>query len=282
MKSYSNYDLYRHNTMHLHCIAKNVFEPECEKELVELIAEFYQQKRNYHLLGAGSNIILPPKTDVPIIMLTSFNKNITINDGIMEVGASVRVQHLIREAQKHSLGGIEYLFSVPCTVGGATVMNAGRGNGRQSIGNYVEKVRCFNTNNNQIETLNKEECDYSHRHSVFLKGGRIVLSSFFKLEEKSPEAIEAGINERKKYALENLDDRRPSSGSIFSKSYNPIMKRLMGVRIGQAEWSPKKNNWISNRGSAKNWQVRWLIGIACIIHRILFKPFHLEVEIWNK
>ena len=268
--------------MHLHCIAKDVFEPENEKELVELITQFYQQKKDYHLLGAGSNIILPSKTDVPIIMLTSVNKNITISNGIMEVGASVRVQHLIREAQKHGLGGIEYLFSVPCTVGGATVMNAGRGNGRQSIGNYVEKVRCFNTNNNQIETLNKEECDYSHRHSVFLKGGRIVLSSFLKLEEKSPVAIEAGINERKKYALENFDDRRPSSGSIFNQFYSPIMKRLMGLKIGQAEWSPKKNNWISNRGQAQNWQVRCLIGIACLLHIITFKPYHLEIEIWNK
>lgn len=281
MKYYNNYDLYRHNTMHLHCIAKDVFEPENEKELVELIAEFYQQKKDYHLLGAGSNVILPSKTDVPIIMLTSFNKNIAISDGIIEVGASVRVQYLIREAQKHGLGGIEYLFSVPCTVGGATVMNAGRGNGRQSIGNYVKKVRCLNTNNSKIETLSNEECDFTHRHSVFLEGGRIVLTTFLKLEEKLPEAIEEGINERKKYALENLDDRRPSSGSIFHKSYGPIMKRLMGVRIGQAEWSPKKSNWISNRGSAKNWQVRWLIGIACIIHRIVFKPFQLEVKIWQ-
>lgn len=268
--------------MHLHCIAKDVFEPENEKELVELMAEFNQQNKDYHLLGAGSNVILPPKTDVPIIMLSSFNKNITVNDGIMEVGASVRVQHLIREAQKHGLGGIEYLFSVPCTVGGATVMNAGRGNGRQSIGNYVEKVKCLNTKNNTIETLNKEECELFHRHSVFLKGGRIVLTTFLKLEEKLPEAIEEGINERKKYALENLDDRRPSSGSIFNKFYSPIMKRLMGLKIGQAEWSPKKNNWISNRGQAKNWQVRCLIGIACLLHIITFKPYHLEIEIWNK
>lgn len=282
MKSFSNYDLHQHNSMHLHCMANEVYIPEEIEELVGLISDLKEKGKPFHVIGAGSNIVLPKRMVTPTILLSSFNKGLVIKNEIIEVGASVRIQHLIREAQKHNLGGIEYLFSVPCSIGGATVMNAGRGNGNQSIGNFVKQVRCLNTENGNIELLNKEECCFSYRNSVFLKGKRIILSVYLELEEKTFEAIEDGINERKQYALEKLDDRRPSCGSIFNISNGTIMRKLMGLRIGGAEWSPKKSDWISNRGNATNMQVRMLIYIACFLHRITFKPYHLEVEIWKK
>lgn len=282
MKTYRDFDLYRNNTMHLHCIASNVFIPENEGELLDLLSSIRTDKKEFRILGACSNVVLPRLLKTPVILLTSFNKELDESNGIIEVGASVRVQHLIREAQKKNLGGIEYLFSVPCTIGGATVMNAGRGNGKQSIGNYVKQVRCFNTESGVIEILDNEGCRFSYRNSIFLKGKRIILSIMLQLEEKNYDAIEDGINERKQYALEKLDDRRPSCGSIFNSFNGRIMKMLRGVRLGGAEWSPKTNNWISNRGNAKNWQVRFLIGSACFLHRIAFKPYHLEVDIWNQ
>ena len=281
MKTYNDYDLFRNNSMQLHCMASEVYVPENEEELVELVTNLKAREKAFHVIGAGSNIVLPKKMATPTLLLSSFNKSLLIRDGIIEVGASVRIQHLIREAQKHNLGGIEYLFSVPCTVGGATVMNAGRGNGVQSIGNYVKQVRCLNTKSGEIELLNREECCFSYRNSIFLRGSRIILSVFLEFQEKEFQAIEDGINERKQYALEKLDDRRPSCGSIFNKSNGTIMKWLMGLRIGGAEWSPKKSNWISNRGKATNSQVRILIYFACFLHRITFKHYHLEVDIWK-
>lgn len=268
--------------MHLHCIAKEVYIPESKEELIHLISQQKNKKKEYRLLGACSNVILPAKLNVPVIFLTSFNKECSIEDGVIVVGASVRIQHLIREAQKSGLGGIEYLFSVPCTVGGATVMNAGRGNGNQSIGNFVVAVQCLNLRTGEIEVLSKEECHLSFRNSTFLHGDKIVLTTVLKLEQKKLEKIEECINERKQYALEKLDDRRPSCGSIFNQSDMRIMKLMKGLRIGGAEWSKKTNNWISNTGNAKNWQVRLLVYLACLMHKIAFKPYHLEVEIWKK
>lgn len=281
MKSYQNFDLYGYNTMHLHCMAKEVYCPESVEELKGLLIELRNNKQNYGILGAGSNVILPAKINTPVIILTSFNKELRIDNGLVTVGASVRVQHLIREAQKREMGGIEYLFSVPCTVGGATVMNAGKGNGKQSIGNYIKDVQCLNMDTFEYETLTKEECEFGFRSSIFLHSNRIVLSTTFILDRIESQLIEDRINERKQYALEKLDDRRPSSGSIFKKANSRILKVLKGLRIGGAEWSKKTNNWISNRGNAKNWQIRMLVYIACFLHRITFQSYNLEVEIWK-
>ena len=282
MKTFSNYDLYRYNTMRLHCIAKNVYIPENELELKKLILKFVEEQQPYRMLGACSNVVLPPKLKINLVLLTSFNKGIIINNGLIECGASVRVQHLIREAQKQGLGGIEYLFSVPCSVGGAVVMNAGRGREyQQSIGNYVEKVRCLNLENGKDVILTKDQCGYSYRNSALLHANFVVLSVTLRLMKCQPQIIEERINERKLFAKQYLDDCRPSCGSIFNQFDRRIMERLKGFRIGGAEWSKKTLDWVSNRGNAKNWEVRILIDIACFIHKILLKKYHLEVEIWK-
>lgn len=239
MKQYSDYDLYRFNTMHLHCIAKLVFSPETEEELSELLLSFKKKNRSFHIISACSNIVLPPKISIPVIVLTTFNKVFNIENRVIEVGASVRIQHLIRQAQKYNLGGIEYLFSVPCTVGGATVMNAGRGSGNRSIGNYIERVRCLNLISGDIEILNHDECKFEYRNSIFLHGDRIVLSTFLKLEENY--TIENDINERKEFALKYLDDRRPSCGSIFKIYNDRIMRKLMGLRVGGGRMVAEKS-----------------------------------------
>lgn len=281
MKTYNNYDIYGHNTMKLHCIAETVYIPENEEELKTLVEKMHQENKKFYFLGAGSNVVLPERLKTPVVILTSFNKELVFRDGRVECGASVRIQHLIREAQKHGFGGIEYLFSVPCSVGGAAVMNAGRGKG-QAISDYIESVRCFNMDTGEIEILGKNQCGYNYRRSIFLHGNRIILSVLFRMAILDREEIEKRINERKLYAEQHLDDRRPSCGSIFNHYNKQIMDKLKGVRVGGAEWSPKKSNWISNRGTAKSKQIRLLIGMAVFIHKILFKKYHIEVEIWKK
>lgn len=282
MKHYNNFDMYRYNSMRLHCIVKEVFVPENEEELKDLITNLKSEQKPFHLLGACSNVILPPRLNSTLVMLTSFNKNIIFHENVLECGASVRIQHLIREGQKRGLGGMEFLFSVPCSVGGAIIMNAGRGNVNFSIGKYVEHVRCLNLDTNEIEILTKAQCDYKYRHSALQHSNKIVLSTLLSLEPLGISVIENNIVERKKYAEHRLDDRRPSCGSIFNKCNSRIMRLLKGVRIGGAEWSPKTVNWISNARNAKYWQVRWLIVLACALHILFFKEYHLEVEIWKK
>ena len=59
MKSYRKYDLYNNNTMRLHCMADNVYEPESIDELISLINSLKDKGTRYYILGAGSNVILP-------------------------------------------------------------------------------------------------------------------------------------------------------------------------------------------------------------------------------
>lgn len=283
MKLYNNYDLYKHNTMRLHCIAQTVMVPETEEELSVIVKQMKSTGRRYLILGAGSNVVLPPKLLVLVILLSNVCNDISFEGNEIICGCSVRIQSFIRECQKQEVGGIEYLFSVPCSMGGATVMNAGRGSKHhQSISDYVLWVECMDTVSGTTEKVSFDDCGFGYRHSNFQHNNKIILRTALKLEPLSKDVIEKRIKDRLQYAHEHLDDNIPSCGSVFNEYNKHIMSWLQGLHIGGARYSKKKTNWISNYNSAKHWHVIALIRIATIIHKLMFRPYHLELQIVSK
>ncbi|MBP5322514.1 MAG: FAD-binding protein [Bacteroidaceae bacterium] len=275
MNLYHQFDLYKYNTMHLHCIADIVVFPESEKELIDFVLA---NSGELLILGAGSNVILPKKLHRTVVVMRDLSDSITIQDSIVTCSASVRIQKLIRTLQKQSLGGIEYLFSVPCTVGGAVYMNAGRGElFHQSIADKIIKVNCLNLETGELEVLTNNECQFGYRRSVFHDGKRMILSASFLMDCCSYDEVEQRINERLKHSKDFLDASKPSCGSVFLRCDSRIMSRLKGFRIGGACWSQKTENWITNDRNASNAEVILLIRLAQLLHRISGKTCVKEV-----
>lgn len=271
-------DLYKYNTMRLHCIADTAIFPNSYNELVSFISS----GEKFVVLGGGSNVILPETLHTNVVLLQNLPDEIEVNDEEVACGASVRIQKLIRECQKQSLGGFEYLYSVPCMVGGAVYMNAGRGEiFNQSISDYIIGVDCYNVNTQKFEVLSKDECHFAFRRSVFHDNTRIILRVHLKLEKSSFDDIESRIKERLEISKKNLDASKPSSGSIFLQSSPKIMKLIKGVRIGGACWSKKTDNWISNDRNGRYKDVVKLIRIVQILHRLLNKKCCREVIIYK-
>lgn len=276
-----NFDLYSCNTMRLHSIARDYYEPESTEELQKLIMQLTNEKREYYILGAGSNIILPPKVNRVIIGTGLLNNEITINEHKVICGASVRIQKLIRTCQKSSIGGLEFLFSVPCYLGGAVYMNAGAGK-KVSIADYIVSVNYFDPETKSIKVINKDDAGFSYRHSIFQNKPWIITSAELKLEESTFEEIEKRIQERLDFSHEKLDAGKPSCGSVFNVYNSRIIDLLKGLKIGGACYSKKKSNWISNINNASYFDVKALISVAEFLHHITFKPINRETIIVKK
>lgn len=279
MKTQKFVDLYYHNTMRLHCIADEVVYPESLSELKEIVTS----GNDYAVIGGCSNIVFPPKLHKRIVSLEEMYTNIEFRDGLVICGSSIKIAKLIKECQKRNLGGIEYLISVPCSVGGAIFQNAGRGkNYHQTISNYIEWVECLNCKSGLVEMITKEQCQFDHRESLFKKDrSRIILRACFKFITQEQEISERYIKERLNYSKMKLDSERPSCGSVFSSGNGRIFNILKGLRIGGAKFSSKTANWISNIGGAKQWQIILLVYIAIILHIITFRKYKVEIEIWR-
>ena len=266
--------------MRLHAVATDYYEPESITELTELLAKLKSEGRKFYILGGGSNIIMPPHIDT-VVALRSVCCDVQINGQNVEVGASVKMQQFIRAAQTRNLGGMEFLFSLPCQMGGAIAMNAGRGRGHGgSIADFVETVTCVEAETGKLQTLNKQECGFAYRHTSLQDRGLIIVKAKLRLIARDASEVERLIAERLERQRTHLDAKHPSCGSVFSKCNRRIMRLLRGVHHGGATYSKKTANWISNTGDATYDDIIYLVRIAKLLHRVIFQKCEPEIKIW--
>jgi len=280
VKIHYNVNLKPYNTMRLNSIAKEFYIPESIDEFVSLVKKFKENSIEYYLLSVGSNIIFGEFVSRPVIFLLEMDNTLNVTpDGLIECGGSVRIQKLIRFMQKKSFGGIEYLFSVPSSVGGAVFMNAGRGRKHnKSISDYIYKVQILD--NDTIKTIDVDKSMFSYRNSIFQKNNLVVLKAYFLFPKQDPKLTRSIIRQRLEHSRQFLNSEKPSCGSIFSKG-NPILYRLIrGYTFGGAMFSKKTPNWISNVNNAKSEDILKLIHFAKKLHKYCFQKYRIEVKIY--
>ena len=275
-------DLYKYSTMRLHSLCETMYVPHTVEELRVIIARLVKEGKEYHLVSAGSNIVFAEKVVTPLIDLMKLDDTIKyLGDNRVRVGCSVRIQKLINNNKEHNIGGIEYLYSVPASIGGATYMNAGRGKGYGlAISDYIESVEYLDICDMKVKTHHGNE-GYSYRHSPFQDMNVVVLSTTFRFKEQSAAEIEKLVSERMAHSKKYLSADKPSCGTVFCQC-NPILMRLLrGKRYGGAMYSKKTSDWISNMGNATASDVKKLIDFAIKVHKFLCLKCKLEIRYYN-
>lgn len=280
MKIQKEIDLFTYSSMRLHSKSDVMYIPENKDELTELVKKLSAKNDSYFLISAGSNIIFADRVKTPLVNLMEVDKSIVfLDEGVVKVGCSVRVQKLIRELQKHGLGGIEYLFSVPTSIGGAIYMNAGRGKDiGLAISDYLEKVEYYSPSENCMKTYIKSSGDFSYRMSPFQGTDKIIVSATFRFKEQSAEETEWLIKERMEHSKKYLSADKPSCGTVFCEGNRVLYRLLMGKRCGGAMYSKKTPDWISNMGNATASDVMNLIEKGIKWHRWIGSKCRVEIK----
>lgn len=269
--------LAKHTTFNIGGEAE-ILIPESTEELIETIENFKLIDKNFRLLGNGSNVLVSDRgIRELVIKTTNFDKSILIEGNRVTTGASVLLLNLVKRIIKHNLGGIEYLCSVPGTVGGAIYMNAGRGRAyNKAISDFLISVEVFD--GEKVFNILKENLKFDYRYSSFHEYSNwVILSAKFDFLKQKKEIGEEKIRERLNIVKER-ERTKPNIGSIFRNAPRFPMK---GVRLCDAKFV--SNNRICNMGNARFWQVFFLIKIAQLIHIVIpfFKKLDLEIQIWK-
>lgn len=275
-----NINLFKFSTMRTHSIGAIMYTPENNEELIQAIREC---DSDCYFLGGGSNIVFAVRVEKPIINLMELNNTLTLNeDGTVTAGCSVRIQKLINFGKDNAMGGFEYLYSLPASVGGIVYMNAGRGRiYHQQISDWLQSVDYLDLNDMKEKTIGIEKSQWTYRHSPFQDMNAVVLSATFKMQKSCVEKVTAHIQKRIDTVKNNQEANKPSCGSVFNKENKYLMRLLRGKRIGGAHFSKKTNNWISNdqNGTAADvialmeWAQKWhkRLGLECVPEIRIFK-----------
>ncbi len=249
-------DFKKRSTIGIGGVANAVY-PRSFTELITVIDACEAQGVFYRVLGCLSNV-LPPMQDKKTVYIVTRSLNaITLGDApLVHAGASAT--ELLRECAKHGKSGAEFLAGIPCTVGGAAFMNAGV-NGRY-FSEIVRSVIAYE--NGEIKTYSKDECEYSYKHSRFMKKG-IVFAVVLDLQDADPqtvlERIDGYLQNRKHLP------KGKSMGCVFKNPNGYYAGALIegaglkGLRQGGAVVSNEHANFIINDGGATTEDVKTLI-----------------------
>lgn len=273
-----NENLKRHTTFRMGGNAKRYVIPETLEELVEVCSS----EENIKFIGGGSNLLIAEHEYELVVDLGKFDTSIQhLYDGKYRVGASVRLQNLINYINKYGNGGIEYLFSVPGLVGGAVIMNAGRGRKNNScISDYIVSVDVLA--DGSIKTFIGEECKFGYRNSIFKNSSMIVVSVVFDFPIVPVVESNKLKKERIEFCKEKQDNLLPNFGSVFME-YSPVIVdffKFISVRRGGCHYSRKTSNWLVNEGGSYEEALKCIKQVE-LFHRIFLRSCKREVIIWE-
>lgn len=204
-------------------------------------------------LGLGSNLIVRdggwPGVVVRLGRAFSFA---TAQDSELVCGGGTSGILVSSTARDAGLAGLEFLRSIPGTVGGFVRMNGGA-YGRETADVLLSCVVV--ARDGAVQTLTVDQLRYSYRHSA-LPGGTIVVEATLSGTPGDPAAIQAEMDRiaAARDAAQPL--RSKTGGSTFKNPDGHKAWELIdaagcrGLRIGDAQVSEKHCNFLLNLGAA--------------------------------
>ncbi|MDP5279572.1 UDP-N-acetylmuramate dehydrogenase [Sphingomonas sp. DG1-23] len=156
------------------------------------------------------------------------------------------------KARDAGIAGVEFLRSIPGTVGGFVRMNGGA-YGRETSDILVECEVVLRSG--ERRTLHPADLGYSYRHSE-LPRGAIVVSATLRGQPGDPTAIQAEMDRIAAAREESQPLRSKTGGSTFKNPRGHKAWALIdaagcrGLRRGDAQVSEKHCNFLLNLGNA--------------------------------
>lgn len=224
-------------------------------EAVQKLVEFLKNNStDYYIIGRGSNIIVSDNGyDGVILLLGGDFADIEIRDNIIKCQAGAKLASVCTEAQKHGLSGMENLYGIPGTAGGALYMNAGAY--ETEMNDVIESAEYIDSEGN-LKNISKSDMGLSYRHSIFSENNGIIVSVTMKLEKGDSGKIKSDMEECISKRREKQPLEYPSAGSTFKRPVGNYASKLIdecglkGLSCGDAEVSTKHCGFVINKGNA--------------------------------
>jgi UDP-N-acetylmuramate dehydrogenase len=241
--------------------AEWLFEPADAADLSDFLAEL-DPEMPVMALGLGSNLIVRDG-GVPGVVVRlgkPFATVEAVDATSLRCGGGASGILVSSTARDAGIGGVEFLRSIPGTVGGFVRMNGG------AYGREVKDilVDCeIVLRNGRRQRLGLADLGYSYRHSE-LPEGSVVVGATFRGHHAAPALVQAEMDRIAAAREESQPLRSRTGGSTFK---NPPGTRAWqaidaagcrGLRLGDAQVSEKHCNFLLNLGAASSAQIEAL------------------------
>lgn len=241
--------------------AQWLFEPADVQDLIDFLRDL-DPAVPVMALGLGSNLIVRDG-GVPGVVVRlgkAFARVEAMNATTLRAGGGASGILVSSTARDNGIAGLEYLRSIPGTVGGFVRMNGGAYGGEiaASLGAAFVVLR----SGEEIE-LSPADLAYSYRHSE-LPPEAIVVEAVLHGEPGEPAAIRAEMDRIAAAREASQPLRSKTGGSTFKNPNGHKAWQLVdaagcrGLRKGGAQVSEKHTNFLINTGDATSADIEGL------------------------
>ncbi len=256
------------------------------RELESACCRLWEMEIPMTVLGSGSNVLISDAGIRGVVIINrahAVRVNTHTDPPSVWAESGANLSGVARQVALRGLSGMEWAATIPGTVGGAVVNNAGAHDGNMQGSLIVAEILHRESGKTRWSS---EQFGYGYRSSI-LKGkpGKVVvLTAQMRLSLSTPEAVKArmsAFNTRRR-------ETQPAGASLGSMFKNPPgdyagrlieAAELKGTRIGGVEISAKHANFFINIGGATAADIWKLIRLTQDkVQQKFGVPLELEVE----
>ena len=259
-----------HTTFKIGGPADVMVTPTTPEALVRVLDTCYLGNVPVTVVGNGSDLLVGDRGVRGVVVLLRDNLSEVELDASrwrVTAQAGALLRDVALAAADAGLSGMEPLWGIPATVGGACFMNAGAYDG--TTGEVLESVRAYvpskQGNRGSVVTLEARDLNMGYRKSRVHDDGLIVISATFKLSPSTPAMVRAAMDDYQARREEKQPLEMASAGSTFKRPEGYFAGKLImdaglrGARVGDAQVSEKHCGFVVNTGHASARDVLGLI-----------------------
>ncbi len=235
--------------------AKIIAYPSKIDELCNLIAKIKENNIRFFILGNGTNTYFSDLGFNGVVASTKKLNKVSVSGEKIIAMCGALINNICMSALSNSLSGIEFMYGIPGSVGGAVYMNAEAY--EKSISEIVEKSLIFDTTTLKFIDFSNKEHSFLKKDSIFIKNHNLlILETSLILKQGNREQIALKMNDFFQKRISSQPLNLPNAGSVFKRPKNNYASRLIdeaglkGFRVGGAEVSKKHAGFIVNTGNA--------------------------------
>lgn len=209
----------------------------------------------YFLIGSGTNLLINERYfDQIFINLKDINIFHKLSSNKYLIASGCKSAKVALELSKNGYTGIEFLSVIPGSIGGAIYMNAGAYS--SDISKIISHVLILDEYAN-LKLIDKEECAFGYRSSIFQKEKWIILGAIVTLRKSKYK--DSPLSKIRYYASNKRNTQpldRKNAGSTFKNTNDLNAWQIVdilgyrGKKLGGANVSKKHTNFIINDNNA--------------------------------
>lgn len=259
-------------------VADYFFRANRVEDMVGVVSYLVKHDIPYFILGGGYNLVFSDM-GFPGFVIKNELRDIVFSQDKAEVivGSGVEISRLLMDAASRDLGGLEFMFGIPGTIGGALYGNAGAFG--HSIGDFVRSATILipgdKDKESKIVRHTGKWFEFTNRSSKLKSQNQlkpndnqpVILSVRIQLCQSKKEVILRKMQEnfRQKREKQPLDSK--SAGCVFKnpgsekeQSAGFLIDHSGGkkLKVGGAIVSKKHANFIINQKKATAEDIRRL------------------------